>query len=151
MVEHKYVATDADASTTPSSPLPTQQAQPTDCSLSPLPPFAGPSFRGSEMMLEVSWDRLAPNAQYRWDGTAITSVWMELVQKIITLLRSREVVSLQADDRHIRICVFLLGSDETTVVDKCHELLHSYNLGNVRVNIKPVITTIPAYGVSVGK
>lgn len=144
MVEHQYIATLADASTTPSSPLPTQQAQPANCSLSPLPPFAGPSFHGSEMMLEVSWDRLAPNAQYRRNDTAITSVWMELVQKIITLLRSREVVSLEADEKHIWIGVFLLGSDETTVVDKCRELLHSYNLANVKGELGRVMMGIVA-------
>lgn len=144
MVEHQYVATLADASTTPLSPSLTQQAQPANFSLSPLPPFAGPSFHASEMMLEVSWDRLAPNAQYRRNDTAITSVWMELVQKIITLLRSRKVMSLEADDKHIRICVFLLGSDETTVVDKCRELLHSYNLANVKVDLGRVMMGIVA-------
>lgn len=53
-------------------------------------------------------------------------------------------MSLEADDKHIRICVFLLGSDETTVVDKCRELLHSYNLANVRVDLGRVMMGIVA-------
>lgn len=167
MGEDKYIVADADASHPLATLLAVLQSEP--ATVRPSTPLIRSSHPKGSVIVKTEEEGHIPTqtsqpykprqmSYYPVGQHALTMVWMELAPKIMDLLDSMNVkmTSLEANrkgysDDPSPPVVVLIGivpgslSDKTTVVDKCREILDSYNLTDVKVEIRERVI-VPAVG-----